>query len=187
MEDFWKKVRKGEYDEEKIRKAFEFAQKAHKGQKRIGGDNFFSHPLNVARLLLNPIYEMPKDSAMIAAALLHDTIEDTEISFEDIEKEFDAEIFNMVKGMTKVDHSDGRTNRPATHEKLLKEGSKDKRVFYIKLADILHNLHTIHALPEIQRKRIAREALAFHIPISKKMKLVRFEREIERMANSYLK
>lgn len=183
--EFFKKVAEKKLDGTLIKKAYHFAKKAHEGQKRVGGADFFTHLEAVANILLEQQCT-DIDTTTIATALLHDTLEDTETSVATLEYEFSKEIAKLVHAVSKIDQQDGKTNRPATHAKWLEEGRKDKRVFHIKLADIMHNLMTLESLPQSQQKRMALEAIAFHVPIAKRMKLSKFEYDIKRLAETYL-
>lgn len=132
-----------------IKKAFEFSSKAHEGQKRVSGEEYITHPLEVSRILT----ELKVDSAAIAAALLHDVLEDTKIKDDAIKKEFGSEILELVKGMTKIsagfkDRSEYTAEYNAENiRKIVLAMSKDVRVIMIKLADRLHNMRTLKFLP----------------------------------------
>jgi GTP pyrophosphokinase len=124
-----------------IKKAFEFSKKAHKGQKRDSGKPYFTHPVEVCRILMT----LKADSATICAALLHDILEDTKTSPEQLEKEFGREIFNMVQGLTNMEKFKFESREEYNNEnirKVLLASSKDIRVILIKLADRLHNMRT---------------------------------------------
>jgi len=182
-QDFLENVKESSADFEIVQQAFNFAKNAHNGQKRIGGEDFFSHPVNVANILLVHNQKIDYDTSMLAAALLHDTVEDTKVELTDIKENFSPEITKLVDALTKIEHSeDVQINHELTYQKVLKEGEKDKRVFFIKLADLLHNLQTVNVLPEKRRKRIAKEALDFYLPIAKKLNLNIFAEELEALA-----
>src|SRR3989338_5124466 len=151
-----------------IKKAYEFAREAHKGQKRISGKEYFSHPYAVAKILI----EMKADSATIAAALLHDTVEDTTIKIDDIKKLFGDEVANLVEGLTKIDKVHFESKEEYTVEnirKVLIATGKDIRVILIKLADRLHNMKTLDKIRKDKQVRIAKETLEIYAPIAHKL------------------
>ena len=131
-----------EADEDLLNRAYVYAMKAHGNQKRASGEAYFNHPLEVAAILA----DMKLDDATIAAALLHDTIEDTETTQQEIQERFGPEIAALVDGLTKIKQLD-RVTREATQaenlRKLLLAMSKDVRVLLVKLADRLHNMRTL--------------------------------------------
>lgn len=187
MDDLMELVRQNpDLDCELIEKAYAFARNAHEGQKRIGGEDFFSHPVEVSHTLLCSS-EVSCDTEMICAALLHDTVEDTKVNFEDIEENFTHSITQLVDALTKIEHAeDVQINHAMTHEKIMKHGLLDRRVFIIKLADVLHNLRTAGVMIDQKKKRYAKEALFFYVPIAQKLGMQTFEHEIARLANKYL-
>ena len=132
--------------------------KAHGSQKRASGDPYFSHPLEVAAILT----EFKVDDATIAAAMLHDTIEDTTVTREDVDKAFGEEIGGLVDGLTKLGKLDFVTRHAQQAEnfrKLLLAIADDARVLLVKLADRLHNMRTLQFMPEAKRARIAEDTL----------------------------
>ena len=139
-------------NEDLLNRAYVYAMKAHGNQKRASGEAYFNHPLEVAAILA----DMKLDDATIVAALLHDTVEDTEATHQEIHDKFGAEIASLVDGLTKIKQLD-RVTKEATQaenlRKLLIAMSKDVRVLLVKLADRLHNMRTLqHVKPE-KRKR----------------------------------
>ena len=144
-------------DEEALDRAYVFAVKMHGSQKRASGDPYFSHPVEVAGILT----EYKLDSASIITALLHDTIEDTAASYNDIKEMFGEEVAKLVEGVTKLSKlqlQSDQTKQAENFRKLLLAMSDDIRVLLVKLADRVHNMRTLqfHKNPE-KRKRIARE------------------------------
>ena len=127
---------------EKLNKAYDFAVKAHENQKRASGDPYSVHPIEVANILT----DLKLDSATITTGLLHDTIEDTNVTYESVKKEFGEEVANLVDGVTKISALENRASNDSKAEnfrKLILATSKDIRVLLVKLADRLHNMRTI--------------------------------------------
>ncbi len=153
---------------DRIKKAYIFSSEAHCSQRREEGSPYISHPLSVADLLA----DMKLDTATIAAGLLHDTVEDTGMSTDDIRELFGNEIAFLVDALTKLSKVESQTKEDAQAEnfrKMLLAMSKDVRVILIKFADRLHNMRTIEHLPEERRKRIARETLDIYAPLSNRL------------------
>jgi GTP diphosphokinase / guanosine-3',5'-bis(diphosphate) 3'-diphosphatase len=168
-----------------IKKAYVLAEKAHKGQKRVGGEEYFSHPIEVAKILVL----LKADSASICAALLHDIVEDTEIKIEKVKEIFGEEVAGLVEGVTKIDkiHFDSRDDY--THEnlrKILLATAKDIRVMLIKLADRLHNMRTLKYLPDDKQKRIAKQTLEIYAPIAHKLGIWSIKGELEDLSLRYI-
>jgi GTP diphosphokinase / guanosine-3',5'-bis(diphosphate) 3'-diphosphatase len=165
-------------DEDLLNRAYVYAMKAHGNQKRASGEAYFNHPLEVAAILA----DMKLDGSTIAAALLHDTVEDTESTNQDIIDKFGPEIGLLVDGLTKIKKLD-RVTREATQaenlRKLLLAMSKDVRVLLVKLADRLHNMRTLEFVAPEKRVRIAQETLEIYAPLAGRMgmQLVRDELE----------
>src|SRR6478609_6503316 len=139
-----------------IAQAYELAAAAHEGQLRKTGEPYIHHPLSVARI----VAELGLDDVTVAAALLHDAVEDTGLALADIESEFGAEVARIVDGVTKLDRVefDSReAQQAASMRKMLVAMAKDLRVLIIKLADRLHNMRTLGGMPEESQLRIARE------------------------------
>jgi GTP diphosphokinase / guanosine-3',5'-bis(diphosphate) 3'-diphosphatase len=164
---------------EKLNKAFDFAIKAHKNQKRDSGDPYFNHPIAVASILT----ELKLDSATIATGLLHDTIEDTYATYQTIKNEFGQEVADLVDGVTKISVFENQATSNSKAEnfrKLILATSKDIRVLLVKLADRLHNMRTIDAIIKIEKKeRIARETMEIYAPLADRMGMHRIRDELE--------
>ncbi|MBI4738718.1 bifunctional (p)ppGpp synthetase/guanosine-3',5'-bis(diphosphate) 3'-pyrophosphohydrolase [Candidatus Woesearchaeota archaeon] len=168
-----------------IRKAFDFAKTAHAGQLRASGEEYFTHPLEVARILMG----IRADAAMICAALLHDTVEDTSTSIETVQREFGDEIARLVEGLTKitgVQFESKEQYRAENLRKILIATTRDIRVMLIRLADRLHNIRTLDSFREEKRKRIARETLDIYAPIAHKLGIWKIKGELEDLALRYL-
>ena len=144
------------------------ASKAHQDQVRRSGDPYISHPLAVGRILAG----LGLDDVTIAAALLHDAVEDTEVTLADISKDFGPDVAAIVDGVTKLDRLQFDTKeaqQAATLRKMLVAMAKDIRVLLIKLADRLHNMRTIAALPDGKQRRIAQETLDIYAPLAHRL------------------
>jgi len=161
-----------------IRAAYVFGAAAHKGQFRQSGEPYFVHPIEVAALLT----EVRMDDATIITALLHDTIEDTRATYEDIAKQFGEEVAQLVDGVTKLTNlelSSVETEQAENFRKLLMAMSKDLRVLLVKLADRLHNMRTIKALPLEKQLRKARETMDIYAPLAGRMGMQYIRDELE--------
>ena len=172
-------------DEDLLNRAYVFAMKAHGQQKRASGDPYFSHPLEVAAILT----EFKLDDATIVAAMLHDTIEDTPVTREDLDKVFGVEIGGLVDGLTKLNKLDFASKHAVQAEnfrKLLLAIADDARVLLIKLADRLHNMRTLHYVPEAKRARIAQDTLDIYAPLAGRMGMQGLRSELEDLAFRYL-
>jgi RelA/SpoT family (p)ppGpp synthetase len=168
-------------DEDLLNKAYVYAMKAHGTQTRASGDPYFSHPLEVAAILTG----LKLDDATIAAALLHDTIEDTAATHEEIATLFGLDIANLVEGLTKLKKLDLVSKQAAQAEnlrKLLLAIADDVRVLLIKLADRLHNMRTLHYVPVSKRGRIAEETLDIYAPLAGRMGMHEMREELEDLA-----
>lgn len=173
-------------DEDLLNRAYIFALKAHGDQKRSSGDPYFSHPLAVARILT----EMKLDPPTIATALLHDVVEDTEVSIDEIESVFGAEIARLVDGVTKISKrelapdTDGKAEN---FSKFLLATAKDVRVLLVKLADRLHNMRTLHHIskPE-KRERISLETMEIYAPLAGRIGVQQIKEELEDLSFRYL-
>lgn len=168
-------------DEALLNKAYVYGMKKHGQQKRASGDPYFSHPLEVAAILT----DMRLDDATIAVALLHDTIEDTDATHAEIDKLFGSEIGRLVDGLTKIDRLDLISREAAQAEnlrKLLLAISDDVRVLIVKLADRLHNMRTLHYVPEEKRRRIAEETRDIYAPLAGRMGMREMREELEDLA-----
>ena len=172
-------------DEVLLNRAYVYAMKAHGAQKRASGDLYFSHPLEVAAILT----DLKLDDATIVAAVLHDTIEDTETTREEIDHLFGREIGKLVEGLTKIKKLDLVSKQAAQAEnlrKLLLAIADDIRVLLVKLADRLHNMRTLHFVPESKRARIAQETLDIYAPLSGRMGMQSMRSELEDLAFAHL-
>ncbi len=173
-------------DEDLLNRAYVYATKMHGDQKRASGDPYFSHPVEVAGILT----ELRLDCATIATGLLHDTLEDTEATFNEITSMFGGEIAELVNGVTKLSKLEINSASPSQAEnfrKLLLATANDVRVLLVKLADRLHNMRTLHFItsPE-KRARIAQETLDIYAPLAGRMGMQNFREEFEDLAFSEL-
>ncbi|RMF92566.1 MAG: bifunctional (p)ppGpp synthetase/guanosine-3',5'-bis(diphosphate) 3'-pyrophosphohydrolase [Nitrospinota bacterium] len=172
-------------DETLIRKAYDFAAKAHTGQYRKSGDPYVSHPLEVAEILVT----LRMDSATIAAALLHDTVEDTAATLEEVEREFGHEVASLVDGVTKIGrvrYASKEERQAENFRKILLAMAKDIRVILIKLADRLHNMRTLHHLPPAKQQKIAQETLDIYAPLAHRLGIGWLKSELEDIAFRFL-
>jgi GTP diphosphokinase / guanosine-3',5'-bis(diphosphate) 3'-diphosphatase len=164
---------------EKLNKAYHFAIKAHENQKRDSGDPYSNHPIAVANILT----ELKLDSATITTGLLHDTIEDTHATYETIKDEFGQEVADLVDGVTKISVFENQATSNSKAEnfrKLILATSKDIRVLLVKIADRLHNMRTIDAISQIEKKeRIAKETMEIYAPLADRMGMHRIRDELE--------
>ena len=169
-----------------IEKAILFATHAHDGQFRASGEPYIIHPLAAAEILA----EQKFDTASIITALLHDTVEDTDISYEDITKEFSPEIAELVDGVTKlkkIDYQPIHIRQAENFRKLLLAMSKDLRVLLVKLADRIHNMQTINSLKNPEKHlRIAHETMEIYAPLAERMGMHQFKNELEDLAFSVI-
>jgi guanosine-3',5'-bis(diphosphate) 3'-pyrophosphohydrolase len=204
FEEFAERLQ-GQIESEKIdslRRAYEVAERAHEGQLRFSGEPFVSHPLQTAIILTDVQF---LDSVTLQAALLHDVVEDSAVSLEEIENEFGEEVARLVDGVTKLAHL---TTEPVTDlglvdharqqdlnhlasqaeslRKMLVAMAQDVRVVFIKLADRLHNMRTLAALPEEKRRRISIETREIYAPLAHRLGLYAIEWELEDHAFSHL-
>ena len=173
-------------DLEDIKKAFEFADIKHFGQKRNSGEKYIIHPLNVAYILS----EIHADSKTIEAALLHDTIEDCDVSYEELENLFGVEVAKLVESITKINklNFNGATEALiANQRKILVGMTEDVRVIILKLADRLHNMRTLWALSEKRQKANAKETLDIFTPIAHRLGINTIKSELEDLSLRYLK
>jgi guanosine-3',5'-bis(diphosphate) 3'-pyrophosphohydrolase len=172
-------------DEALLNKAYVYAMQKHGEQKRANGDPYFSHPLEVAAILMR----MQLDEATIATALLHDTIEDTDATRNEIDALFGQDIGALVEGLTKIQAIDFESRQVAQAEnlrKLLLAVSDDVRVLLVKLADRLHNMRTLHFVPPEKRARIAQETMDIYAPLAGRMGIQDMRDELEDLSFRYL-
>ena len=174
----------GEYLDEAqvaaVRRAYEFGAEAHKGQRRRSGEPYITHPLAVARILA----EMRMNTECIQAAILHDVIEDTPIPKEEIEGRFGAEVAEMVDGvskLTQIRFESHMEEQAENFRKMLLATVQDIRVIIIKLADRLHNMRTLGAMPAAARRRIARETLEIYAPIANRLGMSTLRTELQEL------
>ena len=164
---------------EKLNKAYDFAVKAHSNQKRASGDPYSVHPIEVANILT----DLKLDSATITTGLLHDTIEDTYATYETIKVEFGDEVADLVNGVTKIsvlENTATSNSKAENFRKLILATSKDIRVLLVKIADRLHNMRTIKAISnDEKRKRIAQETMEIYAPLADRMGMHRIRDELE--------
>jgi GTP pyrophosphokinase len=168
-----------------IEKAYDYSHKYHSGQTRASGEPFLAHPLEVALVLA----EMKLDATAIAAGLLHDAIEDTEATQEDLVKEFGETVAHIVEGVTKIDKIEfaSREERQAENvRKMVLAMVDDIRVVLIKLADRLHNMRTLEHLPEERRHQIAQETLDIYAPIAHRLGMGKVRGELEDLAFKFV-
>src|SRR5919112_425366 len=172
-------------DEALLNRAYVYAMQAHGVQTRASGDPYFAHPLEVAAILT----DLKLDDATIAAAVLHDTIEDTTATLDEINRSFGREIGELVDGLTKIKRLDLVSKQAAQGEnfrKLLLAIAADVRVLLVKLADRLHNMRTLHFMPEDKRKRIAEETLEIYAPLAGRMGIQEVREELEDLSFRHL-
>lgn len=176
------------YDGENLElceKAYDYAKKAHANQKRASGEEYFTHPCHVAKILL----ELGLDSATIAAAFLHDVIEDTPVSEGDIKQEFGGEVLELVQGVTKLEKIEFNSKEEEQAEnfrKIFVAMAKDIRVIIIKLADRLHNMRSLNFLSPERQQRMARETLDVYAPLAGRLGISQIKCELEDLSLKYL-
>ena len=178
-----------EYNKEEIdivRKAYDYAESLHKGQKRQSGEDYITHPLNVAYILA----EMHADRDTICAGLLHDTLEDTTITKEDIAHDFNQNIANLVNGVTKLakmNFSSKQDQNYANTRKIITGITEDVRIIIIKLADRLHNMRTLQFKSEFKQKENSLETIEIFVPLAYYIGAYRIKSELEDLSLQYLK
>lgn len=171
---------------ELIQKAYVYSATAHAGQVRRSGEPYLSHPLEVANILA----EMRMDEATIAAGLLHDTVEDTKATIEEIDDEFGEKVADIVDGMTKISQMTFDTKEQAQAEnirKMILAMAEDIRVLIVKLADRLHNMRTLAFMPPQKQKLISQETMDIYAPLANRLGLHRVKVELEDLSLKYLK
>ena len=158
-------------DSKPIEDAVEFAKVKHEGQTRSSGEPYYTHPLEVAGILA----DMKMDPATIITAILHDTLEDTDATYEELEKKFSPEVASLVNGVSKLTKIESQTvegKQAENFRKLLLAMSEDIRVLLVKLADRLHNMRTLHHIQKPEKRfRIARETLDIYAPLAERVGL----------------
>jgi guanosine-3',5'-bis(diphosphate) 3'-pyrophosphohydrolase len=169
-------------EEDLLNRAYVFAMRAHGAQVRASGDPYFSHPVEVAGILAS----LKLDSASIATALLHDVVEDTGATLEEIERLFGREIARLVDGVTKLNKLElqsSHTEQAENFRKLLLAMSEDIRVLLVKLADRLHNMRTLHFIRSVEkRRRIANETIEIYAPLAERIGMQALKDELEDLA-----
>ena len=175
-----------EVDEDALNRAYVFSMKAHGAQKRASGDPYFSHPVEVAGILS----ELKLDAASIVTGLLHDTVEDTVATLEEIERLFGTEVARLVDGVTKLSLlalQSTDTRQAENFRKFLVASSKDIRVLLVKLADRLHNMRTLHHVDSAaKRRRVAAETMEIYAPLAERIGMDRVRAELEDLAFAQL-
>ena len=172
-------------DDDLLRRAYLFSARQHRGQIRKSGEPYLVHPLEVANILA----ELKLDPICVATGLLHDIVEDTETSVEDIEEYFGPEIAHLVDGLTKIsklDHASYEERQALNMRKMLLAMVDDVRVVLVKLADRLHNMRTLEYLPGEKRRRIAQETLDVYAPIAHRLGMSRVRGELEDLAFKHI-
>ena len=173
-------------DLDMVRKAFKYADEAHEEQYRVSGEPFVEHPLGVAIILA----DLELDIVSIVASLLHDVVEDTVVSSEEIEKEFGEEVAHIVDGVTKLTRMQFKTKADQQAESLRKmfvAMAEDIRVVLIKLADRLHNMRTLNYLKKEKRKEKSKETLEIYAPLAHRLGMSKIKWELEDLSFRYLK
>lgn len=169
-----------------IQKAYDFSEKAHEGQIRRSGEAYISHPLSVAGILA----DLKLDLDSIATGLLHDTVEDTHATVDDIRREFGETIANLVDGVTKISKMKFKTSTERQGEnirKMIVAMGKDVRVILVKLTDRLHNMRTLNHMPYEKQARIAQETLEIYCPLASRMGISSLKIELEDLSFRYLR
>lgn len=175
----------GSYDEDLIKRAFEYCVTMHAGQKRWTNEEYYIHPLSVAKIIIS----MGLDSKSVAACLLHDVVEDTKATLDDIEELFGGEVALLVDGVTKIGKisiSSKEQEQAESLRKMLIAMGKDIRVIIIKLADRLHNMRTLDAIPEAKQREKSLETLEIYAPIAHRLGIRSVKEELEDLAIKHL-
>ncbi len=175
-----------ETDSGLITRAVEYAKKMHEGQTRASGEEYYTHPVEVAGILA----EMKMDSTTIVTAILHDTLEDTKATYADLEKQFGGEVAQLVNGVSKLTKIESQTvegKQAENFRKLVLAMSEDIRVLLVKLADRLHNMRTLHHFPNPEkRRRIARETIEIYAPLAERIGIHKVKEELEDLSFAYI-
>lgn len=172
-------------DVDLLARAYRYSEKAHAGQTRRNGDPYVTHCVEVAKILA----DLQLDSVTVASGLIHDVVEDTPFSVEDVEREFGREIAQIVDGLTKIGHlpmASREDRQVESYRKLLLSVAKDARVILVKLADRLHNMRTLEWMPEDKRGRIALETRDLYAPMAHRFGLASMKAELEDLAFKWL-
>ncbi len=174
-----------EAEQSMVRKAYAYAAAAHAGQKRLSGEPYLSHPLAVAEILA----EIGFDAHAVAAGLLHDTVEDTKVTLEEVDAEFGEQVADIVDGVTKISMMtfDSKEEQQAENiRKMILAMSHDIRVPVVKLADRIHNMRTLDFQKPHKRQRIAQETMDIYAPLANRLGLHRIKLELEELSFKYL-
>ena len=169
-----------------LRKAFFFAEKAHTGQKRSSGEEYIIHPINVAATLIR----LHMDLDTIIAGLLHDVVEDCNVTPAEIEKEFSHAIAELVVGLTKISKIKFKSKEESQIEnfrKMVVAMAKDLRVIIVKLADRMHNMRTLQYVSDEKQKKIAQETLDIYVPLASRLGINSVKSELEDLCLRFLK
>jgi guanosine-3',5'-bis(diphosphate) 3'-pyrophosphohydrolase len=172
-------------DRDLLARAYRFSERAHEGQKRLSGDKYVSHCVEVAKILV----DLQLDSVTVASGLIHDVVEDTGVSVDEVEAEFGKEIAEIVDGLTKIGHlplNSSQERQVENYRKLLLSIAKDARVILIKLADRLHNMRTLEFLPADRQRRIALETRDLYAPLAHRFGMAKVRWELEDLAFKHL-
>lgn len=175
----------GEADRQLLIKAYRYAEKMHENQKRASGEPYFTHPCAVAEILI----DLGLDTPTVAAAFLHDVIEDTAATADDVKREFGNEIYILVEGVTKLDQIKFHSHEEEDAEnfrKIFVAMAKDVRVIIIKLADRLHNMRSLNFLSNERQQRIAKETLGIFTPLADRLGISQVKCELEDLCLKYL-
>lgn len=169
-----------------LERTYLFAKKAHEGQKRASGEDYITHPCAVAEILA----DFGIDAVTVQAAFLHDVLEDTTVTSLEIQAEFGDVVFELVEGVTKLDHLDLATNKEEAQaenlRKLFMAMAKDLRVIIIKFADRLHNMRSLDFMPQDKQQRISRETMDIYAPLAGRLGISFFKCELEDLSMKYL-
>jgi GTP pyrophosphokinase len=185
IDDLLKKLN-SEEDKEQVKKAYEFAEKVHKGMKRLTKDDYITHPLEVANIVM----DLNVDVTTIVSALLHETINNGNVTKEELEEEFGEEVAKIVESVSRINKlelPDDSESSKIYLRKILVGMSEDVRVLYIKLADRLHNMRTNWAVNPVKQKQKARETMDILIPIAHRLGINSIKSELENLCLFYLK
>lgn len=172
-------------DVELIKKAYVFSGVVHQGQTRLSGEPYMSHPIEVAAILTS----LKMDASTVATGLLHDTVEDTHTTLEKVEELFGTEISHLVDGLTKlskISFEKKEEHEAENFRKMILAMAKDIRIIMIKLADRLHNMRTLEALPRHRQESIARETLDIYAPLANRIGIGWMKTELEDLSFKYL-
>ena len=169
-----------------ITRAVDYAKKMHEGQTRASGEEYYTHPVEVAGILA----EMKMDPTTIVTAVLHDTLEDTKATYADLEKQFGGDVASLVNGVSKLTKIESQTvegKQAENFRKLVLAMSEDIRVLLVKLADRLHNMRTLHHFPkEDKRRRIAKETIDIYAPLAERIGVHKIKEELEDLSFAYI-